>query len=372
MRSAVVVGRSMQDRLVRFVLKQKSDARRLYTHHEESPTAFRLVSRLGTRRQPGHRLGGVIYVISEVFRVFQTKLRTSRVSPGYRTPALRIAKQIRGKEAGSKNGGNLLFKKLCNLFEIGALLFTICAAPSTNSAAADHPSNSDEKTAEAPALPTPGSYVIDPDHTFAYFGARHHVVGLVRGRFDKVTGTITVSQDLGACGVDIAIDSSSISTQNTERDEDLRGPAYFAVKEFPTMTYRGRGIRRVSGSSWTMDGSLTIHGVTKVVPLTFRFNGAFTDIKPGKPARVAFHATAATKRADFGIGARDNLAELGTLSTPDVEIQIDVEADAKLPSQWTGRQAKRRTSRSLAGYRGPQPGSQVHYGWQTNQMKERT
>src|SRR5271165_1180938 len=117
-------------------------------------------------------------------------------------------------------------------------------------------------TGAAP-LPAPGTYAIDPDHSFAYFGASHHVVGLVRGRFDKVAGFIIVSQDLAACSVDVTIDASSISTQVVERDEDLRGPAYFDVSKFPTMKYHGTGIRPVSGNSWIMDGSLTIHGVTK-------------------------------------------------------------------------------------------------------------
>ena len=200
----------------------------------------------------------------------------------------------------------MIFKKL--------LLFTICAA-----------------STHAAALPAPGTYTIDPVHSFAYFGARHHVVGLVRGRFDKVAGTFSVSPDLAACTVDVTIDVSSISTQKTERDEDLRSPAYFDTKRFPDMTYRGRGIRRATGNTWTMDGSLTIHGVTKVVPLTFTFNGLFPDTKPGKPARAAFHGSAGAKRAEFGLGARDNLDELGTSAAPDVEIQIDVEADAKLP-----------------------------------------
>jgi polyisoprenoid-binding protein YceI len=226
----------------------------------------------------------------------------------------------------------MIFKKLFDIFEIAALLFTTCAAPSTNAAAADRPAKSGRNGAAAQALPAPGAYKLDPDHSFAYFGARHHVVGLVRGRFDKVTGTITASQDPGACSVDIAIDVSSISTQNLERDEDLRGPAYFDVKQFPTMTYRGRGIRRVSGSSWAMDGSLTIRGVTKVVPLTFTFNGEFPDTKPGTPAHVCFHGMAGAKRAEFGLGARDNLQELGTSSAPDVDIEIDVEADATVPA----------------------------------------
>jgi polyisoprenoid-binding protein YceI len=233
---------------------------------------------------------------------------------------------------GSKNGENMICKKLFSLFEIGALFFTICASPSTSAAGADHPAKPAENMAGVQGLPAPGTYDVDPDHSFAYFGARHHVVGLVRGRFDKVTGTITASQDLAACTVAITIDPSTISTQVSERDDDLRGPAYFDVKKFPAMTYSGRGIRHVSGNSWMMSGSLTLHGVTKIVPLTFTFNGSFGDIPPGKPARVAFHGSAATKRADFGIGARDNLGELGTLSSPDVGIEIDVEADAKVPA----------------------------------------
>jgi polyisoprenoid-binding protein YceI len=231
----------------------------------------------------------------------------------------------------SKHAAHRALGKLFNLFEIGALL-SICLAPAMNAAtpggSASANADSMQKTMKSPALPVPGTYKVDSNHSFAYFGARHHVVGLVRGRFDKVTGTISASPDPAACSVDITIDVSSISTQNTERDEDLRGDAYFDVKKFPTMTYRGRGIRRISANSWVMDGSLTMHGVTKVVPLTFTFNGKFSDTKPTEPARVAFHGTTGVKRAEFGMGARDNLDELGMLQTPDVQIEIDVEADA--------------------------------------------
>jgi polyisoprenoid-binding protein YceI len=224
-------------------------------------------------------------------------------------------------------------KTMIGLFGMGALLFALGAQPSINATAADAPARSDQKRLAAQALPAAGTYEIDPRHSFAYFGARHHVVGLVRGRFDKVSGTITASQDLADCRVDVIIDTSSISTQVTARDEDLRSAEYFDVKKFPTMTYQGRGIRIGPGGSWMMDGSLTLHGVTKTVPLQFLFNGLFPDVEPGKPARAAFHGSAATKRADFGMGARDNLQELGASQAPDVEIEIDVEADAKVPNQ---------------------------------------
>ena len=185
----------------------------------------------------------------------------------------------------------------------------------------------------APALPAAGTYKIDSAHSFTYFGAWHHIVGLVRGRFDKVEGTITVAKDPAECAVDISVDTASISTQIPQRDEDLRGPDFFDVKKFPAMTYRGKGIHPAAGGQWVMDGTLTIRGMSKTVPITFAFKGLFPDTPSNEPARASFHATAETRRGNFGM-VRDNLMELGTSATkPDVAIEIDVEADANSPAK---------------------------------------
>lgn len=217
------------------------------------------------------------------------------------------------------------------LFAIGTLLLVVCVAYSKSPISIDGVARGGQKAA-AGALPAASTYKVDPDHSFVYFAAWHHIVGVVRGRFDKTTGMLTVSQDLAACAVDITIDTSTINTQNSERDEDLRGPDFFDVKDFPTMTYHGQGIRRV-GDLWVMDGNLTIRGVTKVVPVTFTFKGIFPDTKPGSPTRVAFHGAAQTKRGEFGM-TRDNKMELGVPPAPgnDVETEIDVEADATRPN----------------------------------------
>lgn len=212
-----------------------------------------------------------------------------------------------------------------SVFRFVAILLLCASASHVSAQQVAAPTHKNQATQ---TLPPPGTYTIDPRHSFAYFSAWHHLVGRVRGRFDKVTGTIVASPNLADCSIDVTIDVSTISTQVVRRDDDLRSPAYFDAEKFPTMTYQGRGIRRVSAEQWVMDGSLTIHGVTKVVPLTFKFNGLFSSSKPDQPARAAFHGTAATKRAQFGIGARDNLQEVGDSTAPDVEIEIDVEADA--------------------------------------------
>jgi|SRR5579872_151283 len=177
---------------------------------------------------------------------------------------------------------------------------------------------------DASTLPARGTYQLDPPHTFIYFAARHLVVGMVRGRFDRAMGTVFVSTDPPNCSVDVTIDSTSLSTQNEARDDDLRGPDFFDAAKFPTCTYSGRGIRQ-SGERWVIDGSLTIRGVSQVVPLSFKFSGTAVT-EPGKAQRVAFQATAAVKRSDFNM-TRDLLSEIGAKAAgPDVWLEIDSEA----------------------------------------------
>ena len=176
----------------------------------------------------------------------------------------------------------------------------------------------------APPSPRAGTYALDPPHAFALFSAQHMVVGRVRGRFDRLSGTVIVAPAAAACSLDVTIETASLSTQNTVRDDDLKGPDFFDAKQFPAVTYRGRGIRR-SGDGWVMDGVLTIHGISKTVPLTFRYNGVAPAV-PGKPVRIAFHGRAAVQRAEFGM-IRDLLDEiLAPSKRPDVWIEIDAEA----------------------------------------------
>jgi polyisoprenoid-binding protein YceI len=235
----------------------------------------------------------------------------------------------------STNERNGVFKKVFSFLALAALLLGACWGLASHKTVAtggagNHASN--PVADAAPMLPAPGTYQIDPVHTFVYFGAWHHIVGLVRGRFDNTTGTITVSQDPAACALEVTIDTFGVSTQFTERDDDLRGPAFFNVRKFPTMTYQGRGIRQASGDQWIMDGTLTIRGLSKVVPLTFTFKGLFPDTPANKPPRASFHATAGAKRGDFGM-IRDNKMELGMPPAPgnDVDIEIDIEANKVQP-----------------------------------------
>ena len=208
-------------------------------------------------------------------------------------------------------------------------LFWIVLTPALLASAVIRPATESEaamtvRSATVPASPTPGTYSLDPPHTFIYFAARHLVVGMVRGRFDRIGGTLVVAKNPADCSLDVTIDAASLSTQNTTRDDDLHGADFFDAAKFPTATYRGHGIRR-SGDGWVINGVLTIRGVSRMVPLSFKFNGTAPTVA-GQPSRIAFQGMAAVKRADFNM-TRDLLSEIGTQSAaPDVWLEINAEA----------------------------------------------
>ncbi|MGH3761942.1 YceI family protein [Actinophytocola sp.] len=167
-----------------------------------------------------------------------------------------------------------------------------------------------------------GTWDIDPAHTDVGFVVRHMVVTKVRGRFDQVKGEVVTAANPLESSVDIAIDLTSVSTNNAQRDDHLRSPDFFEVDKYPEMTYRTRGAR-VAGDDFVLDGELTLKGVTRTVPLTFELNGITTD--PWGGTRAGFSATAQINRKDFDVnfeGVQNGVAVVADK----IDIHIEVEA----------------------------------------------
>ena len=172
--------------------------------------------------------------------------------------------------------------------------------------------------------PPAGRFAIDTVHTFVTFSAQHLVVGRVRGRFEQVSGTVEVAEDLVSSSVEVTIEMGSIDTKNPTRDEDLRSEHYLDVAHFPVMTYRSDGVKELPGGDWQVTGDLTLHGVTRAVPLAVEYRGSLTDAYGN--IRVAFSAGTSVTRSDFGI-TYELAKEAGhRLVGRDIAINIDVEA----------------------------------------------
>ena len=168
-----------------------------------------------------------------------------------------------------------------------------------------------------------GIWKADPVHSEIAFSVRHLMVSKVRGRFTSYDVTIVTSEDPRGSSVAATIDLASIDTGNEPRDNHLRSADYFEVEKYPTMSYRSTGIRR-TGDGWVIDGELTLHGVTRQVPLTGEVNGFGSD--PWGGQRAGFSATAQINRRDFGIDISIPLDGGGVAVGDKVSISLEIEA----------------------------------------------
>jgi polyisoprenoid-binding protein YceI len=190
------------------------------------------------------------------------------------------------------------------------------------------PAGDHSRIANHVLVPRAGVYTVDPVHTFVGFTAQHLVVGRVRGRFERVAGTVTIGDEPTASLLDVTVETASISTLSAARDDDLRSARFLDSETHPTMTYRSTGVIERPRGEWRVLGELTLRGITKQVPLTVRFAGSITD-SWGK-ARAAFRATGTLTRSDFGLLA-ELQKEAGSMLIGD-DIALDIEAEATLES----------------------------------------
>jgi polyisoprenoid-binding protein YceI len=170
----------------------------------------------------------------------------------------------------------------------------------------------------------PGTWVIDPVHSEIGFSVRHLMVSKTRGRFTSFSGELSTGNDPLDSKVDVSIELASIDTGNADRDAHVRSADFFDVEQFPTMTYRSTGVRR-DGDRFLVDGELSLHGVTKSVPLAVQVNGFAADT-PFGDSRVGFSATAEVNRDDFGISFNAALESGGVLVANKIQVSLEVEA----------------------------------------------
>ncbi|WP_295363393.1 YceI family protein, partial [Arenimonas sp.] len=89
---------------------------------------------------------------------------------------------------------------------------------------------------------------------------------------------------------DVRIELASASTDNEERDAMLVGPEFFNAGTRPEARYVATAFRALGGDRYVAEGELTLNGVTRKVPLTFRWQPGATTVLEGEAtlARLAF------------------------------------------------------------------------------------
>jgi len=179
-------------------------------------------------------------------------------------------------------------------------------------------------TLTAPQVAT-GTWNIDPAHSVAEFKVKHLMISNVKGQFAKLSGTLTLDEsDLTRSHIEASIEAPSIETRAAQRDAHLKSADFFHVEKFPTLTFKSTGIKRVADGELSIEGDLTIRGVTRKV--FFSVEGPTSPAKdPWGGIRVAASATTKINRKDFGLTWNAALETGGLLVGDEVTITLDVE-----------------------------------------------
>lgn len=164
------------------------------------------------------------------------------------------------------------------------------------------------------------TYTIDPTHTFPNFSVSHLGFSTMHGRFNETSGSFVVDRKGDKSAVDVVIKAASVDMGLDKLEEHLRAEDFFNVEKFPEIRYRSTRVKFTGERTATVEGELTLLGVTR--PVTLDVTRMHCDKHPMRQTWwCGFDATTRIKRSDFGMKAY--VPAVGD----DIEIRIGAEGE---------------------------------------------
>lgn len=138
-------------------------------------------------------------------------------------------------------------------------------------------------------------YVQAPGSTLAFAGKYQDEV--FTGRFPGFDTRLSFDPArLAGARLDVTIPLATATTGNADYDDNLRGGDFLDTAQFAQARYTATRFRALGGNQYAADGTLSLHGVSKPVTLTFTWTPGTRPVLSGK---------ATVKRLDFGVGGGD-------------------------------------------------------------------
>ena len=166
----------------------------------------------------------------------------------------------------------------------------------------------------------PATYNIDPSHTFPAFEADHQGgLSIWRGKINQSSGTVILDKEAEPGTIDVVFEMASIDFGHDGMNR-MAVERILHVDEFPTANYQGSLTNFEDGAPTGVEGTLTLHGVSRPVNLVINSFKCQPHFMNGREVCGA-DAEATINRADFGV---DYDLDLGFF--PEVKLLITVEA----------------------------------------------
>lgn len=151
------------------------------------------------------------------------------------------------------------------------------------------------------AMAAPKTFEIDSSHTFPRFSYSHFGYSTQVSRFDSTTGTVVFDADAKTGSVDISIDMKSVNTGFADFNGHIQGEDFLDTAKFPKATFKSTKVNFQDGKPASIEGQLTIKGITKAVTLTVTSFQAMAHPMLKKDA-IGANAFTVIKRSEFNAG----------------------------------------------------------------------
>jgi polyisoprenoid-binding protein YceI len=170
-------------------------------------------------------------------------------------------------------------------------------------------------------IPT-GVYAVDPSHSNVGFEVRHMGIATVRGRFGTFEGRVDAGGE--APVLEGTVEVATIDTGDANRDGHLKGPEFFDAEQHPQIAFRSTATDIGADGQITLQGEITIKGITKPIELT----GAIAENgqDPWGNERVGLELESAIDRRDFDLKWNQTLPNGNVLVANEVKLLVSVSA----------------------------------------------
>ena len=148
------------------------------------------------------------------------------------------------------------------------------------------------------AAKTTTKWVLDPAHSELTFKVKHMMITNVKGGFKNFSVEVD-GDEIFKSTLNVAIDASSISTNNTDRDDHLKSADFFDVENHKELYFKSTSIKQKDGDEYELKGILTIKDVSKEVELELEFGGMSKD--PWGNEKAGFSVEGKINRKDFDL-----------------------------------------------------------------------
>ena len=160
-----------------------------------------------------------------------------------------------------------------------------------------------------------GSWQFNPVHSSAEFSVKY-LVAKFRGTFEELDATLADGVLSGSAKV------ASISVKQESLVGHLMAPDFFDAEQYPEISFRSSSISS-DGDQVTVDGELTLKGVTKPIHATGTLEGPAQDFMGN--TRLGFTLETTINRTDYGVSWNADLPSGGKALADEVTLTVELE-----------------------------------------------